>query len=343
MGREKAEDLILEIETILTEARKAIEAATDQEALEEVRVAYLGRRGKLSGLLRELKNIPQEIRPRVGEAANRAKRALEDALAEKKEKAKKPLSRHEDWTFPGRRIPTGYRHPLTQVTEEIEAIFLRMGFDVEGGPEIETEHYNFDGLNIPTWHPSRDEWDSFYLEDGRLLRTHTSPVQLRVMEKRKPPLRVVAHGRCFRRDAVDRTHSHTFHQLEGFMVDEGVSFAHLKGVIEVFAKALFGEDVNLRFRPDFFPFTEPSADGAVSCFRCAGKGCPVCSHTGWLEIFGCGMIHPKVLERCGIDPQRYAGFAFGMGIERIAMIKYGIDDIRLFLENDLRFLRQFPG
>lgn len=320
-----------------------LESITTQEALERWRIGNLSRKGKVQLFTKAIKNVPQQDRPAFGALVNSIKQELFKAYQHKQ----KMLTKRKEEAFfddalPGRLFPRGRLHPLTKIIREIEEIFLRLGFDVEEGPELEKEYYNFDGLNIPPDHPARDEWDSFYIDDQTLLRTHTSPVQLRVMERRKPPLRVISYGRCFRRDAVDRTHMHTFHQIEGFMVDRDIAFVHLKGVIERFARQLFGSSVRMRFRPDFFPFTEPSADGAISCILCDGKGCAVCSHTGWLEIFGCGMIHPQVLRNCAIDPEKWQGFAFGMGIERIAMIKYSIHDIRLFLENDLGFLSQFP-
>lgn len=338
MEKKKRELLATKEKSLATlSARK-----TEQE-LEAWRVEYLGRNGQLQKLTEAIREIPSSERPAFGALLNSIKKELQEKFKEKKRLFASQGEQREifDETLPGRTFGRGRLHPLTQVIQEIETIFLRLGFDVENGPEIETEYYNFDGLNIPPDHPARDEWDSFYLSDNTLLRTHTSPVQLRVMEKQKPPLRVISHGRCFRRDAVDRTHSPTFHQLEGFMVDRKISFVHLKGVIQLFAQEFFGKEVKLRFRPDFFPFTEPSADGAISCILCSARGCAVCSHTGWLEIFGCGLIHPKVLENCGIDSRTFRGFAFGMGIERIAMIKHRVDDIRLFLENDLRFLSQF--
>lgn len=336
-----------QLDNLQDKIKESIKNAETLEALEEVRLAYLGKKGALTSILRGLRDIPPEDKPMAGKLANETKVLFENLFKEKKENLEKKLSEQQfsddafDVTLPGRSFHQGKLHPLTQVLEEILTVFTNLGFQVEEGPDVETEYYNFEGLNIGEYHPARDEWDSFYIQDNLLLRTHTSPVQLRVMEKQKPPLRAVAFGRCFRRDAVDRTHSHTFHQVEGFMVDKHISFGDLKGVLTLFARQLFGEDVRMRFRPDFFPFTEPSADGAITCFSCKGAGCRVCSETGWLEIFGCGMIHPRVLKRGNIDPKLWTGFAFGMGVERIAMLKYQIDDIRLFLENDIRFLKQF--
>jgi phenylalanyl-tRNA synthetase alpha chain len=332
-----------DIENIAEEFKKDLQKIGTFEELENLEKKYLGKKGKIKEYFRKIGEIQVQERKYFGELLNNLKREIEEKIVEKKKYFQNLPKEREifDITLPGIRLKEGKKHILTSVIEEIKKIFISLGFTVEEGPEIETEYYNFDGLNIPSYHPARDEWDSFYIKDGVLLRTHTSPVQLRVMEKYTPPLRVISVGRCYRRDAVDRTHSHTFHQIEGFAVDEHITFGDLKGVLYCFAKKMFSPDVKMRFRPDYFPFTEPSADGAISCIMCAGEGCQVCSYTGWLEIFGCGEIHPKVLENAGYDPKKWTGFAFGMGIERIAMLKYGIDDIRLFLENDLRFLTQF--
>lgn len=335
------------LQTILQDAQEEINCAYSLNELDTLRVKYLGRQGILTLLLKDMKNLPAEVRPEIGQLCNEVKLKIEQDVSQKKveieEKyvAQKLLEEKIDITLPGVGIRVGTKHPLTLVIEEIKRIFIGLGFEVEEGPEIETDYYNFEGLNIPPWHPARDEWDSFYLTDNLLLRTHTSPVQVRVMEKRKPPLKVISLGRCYRQDALDKTHSHTFHQVEGFAVDKKITFGDLKGVLFLFAKEMFGEEVKMRFRPDYFPFTEPSADGAISCIVCQGTGCAVCGKTGWLEIFGCGMIHPQVLKNVGYSPKAVSGFAFGMGIERIAMLKYGIDDIRLFFENDIRFLNQF--
>lgn len=332
-----------EIERIQREFKQELEEVKNLEILENLKIKYLGKKGKVKELLKRISEFPVEERKSIGLILNNLKKEIEEAVIAKRESFKIIPEKKEffDITLPGIKLKEGKKHILTQVIEEIKKIFISLGFTVEEGPEIETEYYNFDGLNIPSYHPAREEWDSFYLSEEVLLRTHTSPVQLRVMEKYKPPLRVISAGRCYRRDAVDRTHSHTFHQVEGFAVDENITFGDLKGILSYFAKKMFSEDVKMRFRPDYFPFTEPSADGAISCIMCKGSGCPVCSYTGWLEIFGCGEIHPQVLKNVGYDPEKWTGFAFGMGIERIAMLKYGIDDIRLFLENDLRFLEQF--
>lgn len=337
----------MDADKILDEIKEVLEKVQSSDALEKLRVEFLGKKGKVAALMQGIKDLPPEEKPAYGAKVNVIKTQCEQLFAEKKEEIAKKETQGKlkqealDITLPGKRPAIGRLHPLTLVLNEIEDIFSFMGFTVAEGPEIEEEFYNFDGLNISTHHPARDEWDSFYITDGVLLRTHTSPVQLHVMKKEKPPLRFIAPGRCYRRDAVDRTHMHTFHQVEGFMVDKDITMADLKGVLLHFSKQMFGENVRMRFRPDFFPFTEPSAEGAISCFKCEGSGCPVCSHSGWLEIFGCGMIHPQVLRNVGLDAEEWQGFAFGMGVERIAMLKYGVDDIRLFLENDIRFLRQF--
>lgn len=337
--------MIEEIENIKEEFKKEIEAITELQEVEILEKKYLGKKGKIKEILKNIGTLSPEERKILGAGLNTLKKEIEEIIIQKKEYFQNLEKEKDkeifDITLPGIKLIQGRKHPLTQVIDEIKKIFIGLGFTVEEGPEIETEYYNFDGLNIPPYHPAREEWDSFYITDEFLLRTHTSPMQLRVMEKYKPPLRVIAAGRCYRRDAVDRSHSHTFHQVEGFMVDRQITFGDLKGVLSFFAKKIFSKDVKMRFRPDYFPFTEPSADGAISCIMCKGKGCPVCSYTGWLEIFGCGMIHPKVLKNVGYDAEKFTGFAFGMGIERIAMLKYGIDDIRLFLENDIRFLEQF--
>lgn len=338
--------MLATLNQILNYALEEIQKTKNTKELENLKIKYLGRKSQLTNILRNIKDLPPEEKPVIGKEANLVRKKIENALKEKLQnishfEPQPKIVASFDYTLPSIYPKLGSEHPLKIITNQIIDIFYSMGFSVEEGPEIESDYYNFEGLNIPANHPARDEWDSFYITDNLLLRTHTSPVQLRVMEKQKPPLRFIVPGRCFRRDAVDRTHSHTFHQVEGFLVEENISFTHLKGILNLFAKEMFGEKVKMRFRPDFFPFTEPSADGSISCVSCDGKGCAVCSHSGWLEIFGCGMIHPKVLQNANIDSEKYTGFAFGMGIERIAMLKYKIDDIRLFLENDLRFLQQF--
>lgn len=336
-------ELAERIRQVAEEAERMLGTCEDLEELEALRVRYLGRKGALTLLLREIGKLPPEERPIAGRAGSEAKEKLEGLFRECREVLRRTQARKEalDVTLPGRRPPLGKRHPLTQIMDEIVDIFRGMGFEVVEGPEIETEYHNFDALNTPPDHPARDLHDTFYVEGGRLLRTHTSPVQIRVMESRRPPLRVLSPGRCYRNDTPDATHSPIFHQVEGLYVDRDVSFADLKGVIATFARQMFGPDVKVRFRPDFFPFTEPSAEYSFSCVFCGGKGCRVCKYTGWIEISGAGMVDPEVFKNVGYDPEEYIGFAFGMGVERLAMLKYGITDIRLFLENDLRFLEQF--
>jgi phenylalanyl-tRNA synthetase alpha chain len=337
----------MDIEALKTQIDSEITQVNSSAALEELRVKYLGRKGLLAQLTSSIPALPPEQRGTFGQQVNALKNKL---LALFNEKQKALAGRPEDSnqvvcdiSMPGVVQELGRLHPITQVIDEICAIFGRMGFSVVEGPEIESEYNNFTGLNIPLEHPSRDAFDTFYLKDyGKLLlRSHTSPVQVRAMKSRKPPLAIVVPGRVYRPDAVDASHLFMFHQIEGFMVDETITFADLKGVLEVFAKAVFGQDIKMRFRPHFFPFTEPSAEVDISCIICKGRGCSVCGRKGWLEILGSGMIHPNVFEHVGYDPKKYTGFAFGMGVERIAMLKYGINDIRLFFENDLRFLKQF--
>ena len=291
--------------------------------------------------------LSAEERPKVGQLANEVRSGIEALVEERTAAVKAALLDQKlaleklDVTMPGRAAPLGKLHPLTKVLEEVKEIFLGMGFSVAEGPEVETDYYNFEALNIPKDHPARDTQDTFYISDNVLLRTQTSPVQVRTMEKQKPPIRVIAPGRVYRSDAVDATHSPLFHQIEGLVVDRGVTMADLKGTLEMFAKRLYGEEAVVRFRPHHFPFTEPSAEMDFQCFACHGEGCRLCKGEGWIEILGCGMVHPKVLSICNIDPEEYSGFAFGMGLERIVMRRYGIDDLRLFYENDLRFLNQF--
>ena len=333
------------LEQLCQEALQQIQNAAEPTVLENLRVQYLGRKGKLTEFTGQISQIPQADRPAVGEAINRVKQRLTTVFQEKQTSLiPQPASKQFafDRTLPGIPRPIGHLHPLTQVIEQICEVFKELGFVVVEGPEIETDYYNFSALNIPADHPSRDSFDTFYLEGGKyLLRSQTSTVQVRVMEKTKPPLAIVAPGKVFRPDAVDASHSFMFHQIEGLLVDEGISFAHLKGALDFFTKRLFGSQTKIRFRPHYFPFTEPSAEVDVSCLLCQGKGCSVCGRKGWLEIMGAGMVHPNVFRAVGYNPKRYSGFAFGMGIERIAMLKYGIDDIRLFFENDVRFLEQF--
>jgi len=335
------------VDAILEQARGATAAARSAAELEQIRVRFLGRQGELTQLLRSLGALPAAERPLVGAAANEAKRELEVLLESRLESARNAERVSErrgqrvDLTLPGRRPPRGTLHPLTRVEDEIVRIFGGLGFSVAEGPDVETDYYNFEALNIPADHPARDMQDTFYLPGGLLLRTHTSPVQVRTMLAQKPPVRIVVPGRVHRRDVVDASHSPVFHQIEGLAVDRHVTMADLKGTLELFAREMYGPRSRIRFRPSFFPFTEPSAEADVVCFLCGGDGCRVCKQSGWLEILGSGMVHPQVLKNVGYDPEEVTGWAFGMGIERIAMLKYGIDDIRLFYENDLRFLRQF--
>ncbi len=313
------------------------------QQLEELRIRYLGRKGLVTALFRDLGNLSPEEKPIRGSELNRLKSYVQDALAQRLnalESAKSSLPTL-DLSLPGRRPMIGRRHPLAQVEERVKSIFRSMGFVVETGPEIETTHYNFTALNTPEWHPARDEADTFYLDSDHLLRTETSPVQIRVLERGKLPVRMIAPGRVFRKDKPDPSHFPIFHQVEGLYVDRGVTFADLKGTLLAFYRSLFGEDTQIRFRPHHFPFTEPSAEVDVTCFLCHGQGCRVCKNNGWLEMGGSGMVDPNVLEGVGIDSETWTGFAFGLGIERIAMLWYGVDDIRYFYENDLRFLEQF--
>jgi phenylalanyl-tRNA synthetase alpha chain len=334
------------VRTIVEGAREEIERAATRRDLDEVRVKYLGKRGTLTQLLRALPGLPPAERPIVGREANEAKAGIESelearqAVLEGVERRARLAADRPDLTLPGRRVVPGGLHPLTQVHDEIVDVFTGMGFAVAEGPEVELDHYNFEALNIPKDHPARDMQDTFYVGGEILLRTHTSPVQIRTMERQKPPVRIICPGRVYRRDA-DITHSPVFHQVEGLAVDRGISMGDLKGTLELFARELFGRDSRIRFRPSFFPFTEPSAEVDVLCFLCKGGGCRVCKASGWLEILGSGMVHPRILRAMGYDTEEVTGWAFGMGVERVAMLRYGIDDIRLFFENDLRFLSQF--
>jgi phenylalanyl-tRNA synthetase alpha chain len=328
------------------EAFQSLEEVKDIGALEELRVKFLGRKGRLTLLLRSLKDIPIEERPRLGDLSNRIKTLLEEEIERKRlrlkeeEKARALWKERIDVTLPGRPILRGKLHVLTQVMEEIIDIFVSMGFQVYEGPEVELDYYNFEALNIPPDHPAREMNDTFYFSQGVLLRTHTSPMQIRVMEKEKPPVQMISPGPVYRRDA-DISHSPMFHQIEGLWVDKEVTFAHLKGTLAYFVKEFFGKDIRMRFRPSYFPFTEPSAEVDISCVLCKGSGCPTCKNTGWIEILGCGMVRPEVFQVVNYDFSQWRGYAFGMGVERIAMIRHGINDIRLFFQNDLRFLDQF--
>ena len=336
-----------QLERIKSEALARIEASDALEKLNDIRVAYLGKKGELTSVLKSMKDVAPEDRPKVGQMVNEAREQIEAKLEETKsmlaKKAREEQMKKEviDVTLPAKKANTGHKHPNTIALEEVERIFVGMGYEVVEGPEVEYDMYNFEKLNIPKGHPARDEQDTFYINDSILLRSQTSPVQARVMEKQKPPIRMIAPGRVFRSDEVDATHSPSFHQIEGLVIDKHITFADLKGTLAEFARELFGEDTKVKFRPHHFPFTEPSAEVDVSCFKCGGKGCRFCKGSGWIEILGCGMVHPHVLEMCGIDPNEYTGFAFGVGLERIALLKYEIDDMRLLYENDIRFLKQF--
>jgi len=339
-----------DLPTILAEIAKTekdfeqqLQSVASKEALEQARVDFLSRKGRVQSLFSLMGKLIPADRPKVGAELNRIKISLQQAFDAKAQAfaSQEKSAKFFDPTLPGRTMALGSLHPLLQVMDEIKSIFGNMGFRIEEGPEIETEYHNFEALNIPEYHPSRDMQDTFYLPDNLVLRTHTSPVQIRTMEKQRPPVRMIAPGRCFRNDTPDATHSPTFHQVEGLCVDRGVSFAELKGVVQAFARKLFGEGVQVRFRPSFFPFTEPSAEYDFSCIFCQGRGCRICKDSGWLEISGAGMVDPAVFGFVDYDPKVYTGYAFGMGIERIAMLKYQVNDIRIFFDNDVRFLEQF--
>ena len=317
-----------------------------EEDLELIRVKYLGRKGLVTKILRVMKQLSPQERKIIGKLANEIKEEINLLLNLKQEELKKLIYKKDlkedlDITLPGKPLVRGKLHPLTRILEEIKVIFEKLNFDIVEGPEVETEYYNFEALNTPEDHPARDMQATFYISDGIVLRTQTSPVQIRVMEKTTPPLRIIAPGRCYRSDAIDASHSPVFHQVEGLVVGKEITFRHLKSIMKIFFRQLFGEDIEIRLTPSFFPFTEPSAEVSVCCVLCKGKGCSVCQQTGWLELFGAGMVDPNVFKAVGYDPEEWTGFAFGGGIERLAMIKYGISDIRLFYENDLRFLKQF--
>ncbi len=342
MGQE-AESLLGDVNEARSSFEREIAQVKTAEELDRLRIKYLGRKGLVAAFFSRLPRLEPTERPAAGSAINQLKQHVTEAIEQKKRSlgSAQPRKPVFDASLPGTPFRIGSRHPLLQVLDEIVDIFASMGFSVETGPEIERDYYNFEALNIPPDHPSRDLQDTFYLEGDKLLRTHTSPVQIRTMEKQRPPIRMIAPGRCFRKDTPDATHSPTFHQVEGLCVDKNVTFADLKGVILAFAQKLFGKDVRIRFRPSFFPFTEPSAEYDFSCPMCGGKGCRVCKYTGWLEISGAGMVDPAVFGFVDYDPEIYTGYAFGMGVERIAMLKHLIGDIRLFYENDIRFLSQF--
>jgi len=332
---------------IKAEALKQIENSDALEKLNEIRINYLGKKGELTAVLKSMKDVAPEDRPKIGQMVNDTREEIERVLEQHITQMEKVLRDAKmkkeviDVTLPGKKNNVGHRHPNTIALEEVERIFIGMGYEVVEGPEVEKDYYNFEALNIPKDHPARDEQDTFYVTEDIVLRTQTSPVQIREMEKGKLPVRMIAPGRVFRSDEVDATHSPSFHQIEGLVVDKNITFADLKGTLAEFARELFGEDTKVKFRPHHFPFTEPSAEVDVTCFKCGGSGCRFCKGSGWIEILGCGMVHPDVLKRCNIDPDEYSGFAFGVGLERIALLKYEIDDMRLLYENDSRFLKQF--
>ena len=336
-----------QLEKIKEEALRQIESSEALERLNDIRVSYLGKKGELTNLLKSMKDVAPEDRPKVGQMVNDVRGLIEGRLEEAKtalaRKAREEQLKREviDVTLPARKNNVGHSHPNTIALEEVKRIFVGMGYEVVEGPEVEYDRYNFEKLNIPKGHPARDEQDTFYINENILLRSQTSPVQVRTMEKGKLPIRMSAPGRVFRSDEVDATHSPSFHQIEGLVIDRNITFADLKGTLAEFARELFGPETKVKFRPHHFPFTEPSAEVDVTCFKCGGSGCRFCKGSGWIEILGCGMVHPHVLEMCGIDPDEYSGFAFGVGLERIALLKYEIDDMRLLYENDIRFLKQF--
>jgi phenylalanyl-tRNA synthetase alpha chain len=334
------------LDALVSQALEAVQQTEDVSALEQIRVHYLGKKGELTQVMKTLGDLPAEERPKVGALINAAKERVQDALSIRKESLEqaaltaKLAAERIDVTLPGRGQASGGLHPVTRTLERVEQFFTRIGYGIAEGPEVEDDYHNFEALNIPGHHPARAMHDTFYFNANMLLRTHTSPVQVRTMESQQPPIRIVCPGRVYRCDS-DITHSPMFHQVEGLLVDEGISFADLKGTIEEFLRVFFEKDLGVRFRPSFFPFTEPSAEVDMQCVMCSGKGCRVCKQTGWLEVMGCGMVHPNVLRMSGIDPEKYQGFAFGMGAERLAMLRYGVNDLRLFFDNDLRFLAQF--
>ncbi len=336
-----------QIEKIRQSALEEIKNANDEKVLNDARVKYLGKKGELTLILRGMGGLSPEERPVIGSLVNEVRDEIENLIEEREKEFKtaeiKRKLEHEkiDVTMPGKKINLGSVHPITQIIKDMEEIFIGMGYEIADGPEVELAEYNFDKLNTPPDHPARDIQDTFYVTDDIVLRSQTSPVQARVMETQKPPIKIVCPGVVYRSDSVDATHSPVFHQIEGLVVDKNISMGDLKGTLEMFAKKCLGEKTQIRFRPHHFPFTEPSAEADVSCFVCGGKGCRVCKGEGWIELLGCGMVHPNVLRNCGIDPEVYSGFAFGCGIERIAMAKFGIDDMRLLYENDVRFLKQF--
>ena len=336
-----------QIKQIKYNSKCEIEKAKDNKELSEIKVKYLGKKGELTGLLKQMGGLSKEERPIIGELVNKVRDELESVFEIREKELKKEELKNKietekiDVTEPSQKTQLGSIHPITQIIKEVEEIFLGMGYSISEGPEVEKAEYNFDKLNTPKDHPARDVQDTFYINEDIILRSQTSPVQARVMEKQNPPIKTICPGAVYRADTVDATHSPVFHQIEGLVIDKNVTMADLKGTLEIFVKKCLGEKTKIRFRPHHFPFTEPSAEADVSCFVCGGKGCKVCKQEGWIELLGCGMVHPSVLENCGIDSKIYQGFAFGFGVERIAMAKFGIDDMRLLYENDIRFLKQF--
>ena len=336
-----------QLQNIETSAKEELSKVSDIKTLEELRVRFLGKKGELTAILKQMGKLSAEERPVIGQLANKVRGDIEAALTarrdELKSKAEEMRLKAEtlDVTLPGKKQKIGRAHPLDVTLEQVEEVFLGMGFDIVEGPEVETDHYCFEALNMPKHHPARDTQDTFYINENVLLRTQTSSGQIRTMENRKPPIRIISPGRVYRSDAVDATHSPLFHQIEGLVIDKGITMADLKGTLELLMKRLYGEETQVRFRPHHFPYTEPSAEVDLMCFNCHGKGCSMCKQEGWVELLGSGMVHPKVLEECGIDPEVYSGFAFGIGLERITMGRYSINDMRLLYENDMRFLEQF--
>ena len=347
MAKEKEYMMKEKLDQIREEALKQIRETESSEKLNDIRVAFLGKKGELTGILKSMKDVAPEERPRVGQMVNDTRAEIEKVLEESRNKMESAIREARmkaeviDVTLPARKNKVGHRHPNTIALEEVERVFVGMGYEVVEGPEVEKDYYNFEALNIPADHPAKDEQDTFYINADLLLRTQTSSTQVHEMEKGRIPIKMIAPGRVFRADEVDATHSPSFHQVEGLVVDKDITFADLKGTLAEFSKQIFGPDTKVKFRPHHFPFTEPSAEMDVSCFKCGGKGCRFCKGEGWIEILGCGMVHPHVLEMSGIDPKEYTGFAFGVGLERIALLKYEIDDMRLLYENDIRFLKQF--
>lgn len=345
--KERSKVMREQLKQIKEAVLKQLNEVNDRAEIENLRVKYLGKKGELTSILRGMGKLSSEERPVIGKLANEVREKIEATLAEKDSELKKAEKQKRlqdeiiDISMPGKKQTVGKIHPINLVLDQINDIFISMGFAVEEGPEVEYDYYNFEALNIPKDHPARGEQDTFYINDKIVLRTQTSPIQIRTMENQKPPIKMIAPGKVYRSDAVDATHSPIFYQIEGLVVDEGITFGDLKGTLEMFFQKMYGDDIQIKLRPHHFPFTEPSAEMDVTCFACKGKGCKVCKGNGWIELLGCGMVHPDVLRKCGIDPEKYSGFAFGFGLDRLVMLKYGIDDIRLLYESDMRFLNQF--